>query len=96
MQMAAQDGKLHLKLGRTFAARDTERVVEILESLAPFSEVVVDCTNVHSFHDAAFPRLFEVMERFTGVRVTFRGLTDHHLRLLRYLGLPVGESSMCA
>ncbi len=96
MHVTAQDGKLHLKLGKTFAARDAERMVEILEPLAPFSELVVDFTNVHSVHDAAFPSLFHVMQHFAGARVAFRGLTEHHLRLLRYLGLPVGERRMCA
>lgn len=96
MHMAAQDGRLLLKLGRTFAARDAERMSEILESLAPFSELVVDFTDVHEFHDAAFPALFKAMEPLAGIRVTLRGLTEHQARLLKYLNLQVREFRACA
>ncbi len=90
MHVQAKDGKLLLKLGRVFAVRDAERVAEMLKALAPFSEVIVDLTGTHEFHDAAFPALYAAMCR-TGVRVTLRGVNEHQSRLLKYLDLPVAK-----
>ena len=75
-----------LKLGKTFVASDAERVVKILESLAPELELIVDFTDVYEFHDGAFPALFKAVEPLAG-RVAFRGLTTHQRRLLQYLHL---------
>jgi hypothetical protein len=91
MHVAAQEGRVLLKLGRTFVASDAERAIQVLKSLAPFSELTVDFTDVHEFHDAAFPALFEAMELLTKVRVALRGLTERQSRLLHYLGLPIAE-----
>ena len=91
MQVQVQSGTILLKLGRVFTVRDAERMAEMLKSFGPFSELVVDFTSTHEFHDAAFPALYGAMQRLTGVRVTLRGMTEHQSRLLRYLDLPVAE-----
>lgn len=91
MHVEAKNGRIQLKLGRVFAVRDAERVAEMLKSLAPFSDLVVDFTGTHDFHDAAFPALYAAIHGLTAVRITLRGLTEHQSRLLKYLDLPVEE-----
>lgn len=91
MQVQVQNGTIRLKLGRVFTVRDAERMAQMLNSFEPFSELVIDFTGTHEFHDAAFPALYRAMQRLAGVRVTLRGMTEHQSRLLRYLDLPVAE-----
>jgi hypothetical protein len=64
-------------------------MLEILGSLAPISELVVDFSNVREFHGAALRAFFKAMEPLAGVRVALRGLTEHQSRLLKFLGFPV-------
>lgn len=89
MHVETADGKVVLKLGRAFAVSDAERVVEILKSLAPIAELIVDFTDVHEFQDAAFPSLFEAIGPLAAIHVALRGLTPHQSRLLEYLGLTI-------
>ena len=87
----AEQGRLLLKLGSHFTTPDAERLDEAMRSLAPFSQLVVDFTDVRETQDSAFFLLSEALRRLAKVTVVLRGLTMHQSRLLRYLGLPVAE-----
>jgi hypothetical protein len=92
MHVEAQDGTVILKkLGKTFAVRDAERMGELLQTLAPFSQLVLDFTRVHECQDAAFLVLLKTLQPLVGVAVVLRGLTRHEARLLRYVGLRATE-----
>ncbi len=58
------------------------RVVGEAPSTAPVS---FDFSSVRVFEDAAIPRLAVVARRL-GPRLSVRGLTSHHRRLLRHFG----------
>jgi len=89
MRVDAEDGTVEVKLEEDFADVDAERIVEILESVAPFSELIVDFTDAYEFPDRSFPSFIQAIKRTagTGPCVSFRGLTTHQSRLLKYLGL---------
>jgi hypothetical protein len=93
MHIEAEHGTILLKLGRRFTAPEAERVGQAVESLAPFSQLIVDFTEVREFHDAAFFSLSKALRALARVKVVLRGLTRHQARLLRYLGLPPPEPS---
>jgi hypothetical protein len=46
----------------------------------------VDLTRVREFHDFGVTVLAQALQRRRG-KVSVRGLRQHHLRLLRYLGI---------
>ena len=85
MHVEAEHGTVLLKVGSRFASSDGERLEQTLGSLAPFSNLIVDFTDVREFHDAAFFSLSKVLRGCGEARVTLRGLTLHQSRLLRYL-----------
>ncbi len=60
---------------------------KLLDTLAPFSQLVLDFTTVRECDDAAFPRLVTAIQRLRGVAVVLRGLTRYEARLLKYIGL---------
>lgn len=91
MHIEARQGTVFLKLDDRFTARDAERVSEAVEALAPFSQLIVDFSEVREFHDAAFFSFSRVLRALAKVNVVLRGLTRHQTRVLRYLGLPLAE-----
>ena len=92
MNIEAKDGTVTLrKIGRTFAARDAERMAELLHNFAPFSRLVLDFAAVREYDDSALLPLVRMLQPLTGVAVVLRGLTRHEARLLRYLGLQATE-----
>lgn len=88
MHIEATHGALQLTLGTAFTARDAERVAETLRAFAPLSRVTLDFGQVRRFEDAAFFPVAKAIGALAKVEVVLRGLTLHHARLLRYLGVP--------
>jgi hypothetical protein len=91
MYIEAGQGTVLMKLGRRFGTPDAERLAQAVESLVPFSQLIVDFTDVRESHDAAFFSLAGVLRALAEVSVVLRGLTIHQSRLLKYLGLPIAE-----
>jgi STAS domain len=59
---------------------------DAIMELDPTDRVIVDCHEVRDLQDSAFA--FLVWSLFSrGRRIVLRGLGEHHLRLLRYLGV---------
>lgn len=91
MHIEAEQGTVLIKVGRRFGPPDAEHLAGVVESLAPFSQLIVDFTDVREFHDAAFLSLARALRALAEVPVVLRGLTIHQSRLLKYLGLPIAE-----
>ncbi len=92
MQIEAENATVTLrKIGSTLTVRDAERMAEMLETLAPFSQLVLDFTSVNKCHLAAFLGLVRLLEPLVGVAVALRGLPRHEARLLKCLGLRTTE-----
>jgi hypothetical protein len=89
MQIEAEHGRVLLKLGKRFAIPDAERLARTVESLAPMASVTVDFSETREVHDAAFLSLAMALRALgNDVQVVLRGLTMHHARVLKYLGMP--------
>ena len=58
-----------------------------LADLAPEVSVVLDFSRAAEVSDLALAMLASAFERSRHPRVTLRGLTLHHERMLRYLGI---------
>lgn len=86
MHVEANQGALLLRLGDAFTSRDAERVAETLRAFAPLSRLTLDFGKVRHFEDAAFFPIAKALGVLAKVGVELRGLTLHHVRLLRYLG----------
>ncbi len=71
---------------------DVPRAHELARTLArttPGAQVQIDLTHVREFHDFGVTVLAQALAT-AGDRVAVRGLRQHHLRLLRYLGIDTG------
>jgi hypothetical protein len=92
MHVEAHDGTVVLKkVSDTFGMRDAQRISELLQTLTPFSRLVLDFTAVRELDDAALLPLVGTLQPLAGVAIVLRGLTRHAARLLKYLGLRATE-----
>jgi hypothetical protein len=69
------------RLARTLAQTDTNEQVRI------------DLTQVREFHDYGVTVLAQALSA-RGTRIAVRGLRQHHLRLLKYLGIETGTTDL--
>jgi hypothetical protein len=87
MKLEAGPGMLHVRVGARFGAREAERIAEAVAAFSPVSKVTVDFGRTRDFEDAALVPLSRSLGGLAGAEVVVRGLTRHHARLLRHLGL---------
>jgi len=84
-------GEFLLRLDGVFDQRAAERVAEALACLAPGAALRIDLSQVREFHDAGLALLARSLDRGgRAVRVVLRGLCQHQLRILGYLGVDLG------
>ncbi len=88
MGLQAENEMVVFRIGARFNGADADQLRHALESLAPFSHLVLDFTGVREFHDSASFSLANALRAFGNVQVTLRGLTHHQFRLMRYLDVP--------
>jgi hypothetical protein len=75
-----------LELNGSFGPLEEERLNSVLRALDPETPVTIDFRAVRLFHDIAVARLArDICELHR--RVSLIGLSEHHHRLLRYIGL---------
>lgn len=77
---------VEIRMEGTFDVEAARALVWKLERAFAELPVRIDLTHVREFHDFAVAILAEAVVRHRG-RVSIRGLRQHQLRLLGYLGL---------
>ena len=70
-----------------FGGRTEQKVDRLLEALPQDAWVVIDFKRVNAYDDVALEHLAARL-RGTARHVELRGLTQDHIRILAYLGLP--------
>ncbi len=83
MQLQAEPVKSVLRVGPTLAAHEAERAVNLVQSVSPFSHLVVDLTRVRECQDAAFVRLIGALKQLADVSIDLQGVTSHQRQLLK-------------
>jgi anti-anti-sigma regulatory factor len=85
MHIEVGQGTLSVRVGDRFGVREAERLGEVAAAFTPISELTVDFSAVRDFQDAALPVLATTAHQLRQAKVAFRGLTQHHWRMLTYL-----------
>jgi hypothetical protein len=82
-----EDGSPRLiRIEGTFDLPAARRVAEAVVAAGPGEALEVDLTRVREFHDFGVAVLAQALASGRA-RVSVRGLRQHHVRLLRYLGI---------
>ena len=89
-EKVAED-RVVLRFEDTFDPSQVWRLSEIMSKVAPGTHITLDFSQVREFHDVAFARLAQEIIRATEVSshvdLSVRGLRQHQLRILKYLGV---------
>lgn len=93
MFFVAESGTTVVRLDDRFHAPQVRSIEELLSVLGPVPRLVIDFRNVREVDDAALASLAGSLRAFPESRVTFRGLSRHVRRVLRYLGLDPGDAA---
>ena len=81
-----QGRKTVLQVNESFGPREEERLNTVLQHLDPERPITIDFREVRQFHDLAVARLARDIVALHR-DVSLIGLSEHHHRLLRYIGL---------
>ncbi len=87
IEPAANRRCLTVEVGSSFLVEDAQQLGAAIADAAPGTEVQIDFRLVRECHGPALARLAEAM-RSGRAHVALRGMSDHHLKLLGYLGAP--------
>ncbi len=87
MQIEAVRDALRVWVGPTFRKRDADRFQETIAALTPFASLTVEFAAVRECDDVALVRLARALAALPAGEVVLRGLSEHHRRLLAYVGL---------
>jgi hypothetical protein len=94
MTVDAERGRTVIRLEGVFDVSAARQLAETLDD-AGYADVRIDMTRVREFHDfgvALLARSIATRRAPTAVL----GLHEHHLRLLRYLGIECGGANLAA
>lgn len=83
---SSSHGALTLVIGSTFVPEDAVRIHELIERTAPGTVVEIDLRRVRDCHDVALALLARDIVRGRA-HVALRGVSQHQLRVLGYLGV---------
>jgi hypothetical protein len=87
IEPTANRRSLNVEVSSAFLLEDAQLLGAAIAGAAPGTEVDVDFRQVRECHGPALARLAEVL-REAHAHVALRGMTDHHRKLLGYLGAP--------
>jgi STAS domain len=79
---------LTIRIEGVFDVPAARRVRELVEAAPPDGPVAVDLSRVREFQEPGVAVLAEVLAGRTAAPVAVRGLRQHQVRMLRYLGVP--------
>lgn len=83
-------GELLMRLDGVFDQRAAERIAEALSCIGPGGALRIDLSQIREFHDAGVAVLARTLTASgRRVRVVLRGLRQHQVRILGYLGVDV-------
>ncbi len=77
---------LLIRCDGVFDAGIAHRVLDAVSEAPAAAEIYVDLAKVREFDDRAAPVLADAISRATS-RISVRGLRQHQVRMLRYLGV---------
>lgn len=87
MFVIAESATTVVRLDGRFDAPQARSLAEMFSMFRPVRHVVIDFGKVREIDDAAVATLAQTLAAFRESRVTFRGLSRHLRRVLRYVGL---------
>lgn len=76
-----------VRLDGRFASTQARSLEEMFSMFKPVQHVVIDFAKVREVDEAAVANLARTLSAFPESRVTFRGLSRHLRRILRYVGV---------
>ncbi|BDG03755.1 STAS domain-containing protein [Anaeromyxobacter oryzae] len=82
-----------IRMDGVFDVPAAEALARVIAEAGEGVEVAIDLTHVREFHDFGVTVLARALAS-RGARVAVRGLRQHHLRLLRYLGIETGAAQL--
>ncbi len=80
-----------IQMEGVFDVPAAQRIASAIAEALP-GEILIDLTRVREFHDFGVALLARALAGRVGISVT--GLRQHHLRLLRYLGIDPGPANL--
>lgn len=89
MFVIAESATTVVRLDDRFGPAQVSSVEEVLAMFRPVGHVIIDFANVRDADTAAVATLARALSGLAGSRVSFRGLSRHLRRLLRYVGVDV-------
>jgi anti-anti-sigma regulatory factor len=90
MFVIAESAATLVRLDGRFDSPQARSLEQMFSMFKPVSHVVIDFANVREIDDAAVASLAHTLGAFPESRVTFRGLSRHLRRVLRYVGVSLG------
>jgi anti-anti-sigma regulatory factor len=87
MYVSAESAATIVRLDGRFDASQARSIEQMFSMFRPVRHVVIDFGNVREADDAAVATLARTLGDFSESRVTFRGLSKHLRRVLRYVGV---------
>lgn len=87
MFVSAESATTLVRLDGRFDSPQARSLAEMFSMFNPVRHVVIDFGKVREIDDAAVATLARTLGAFPESRVTFRGLSAHLRRVLRYLGV---------
>lgn len=91
MFVIAESATTLVRLDGRFDSPQARSLAELFSMFEPVRHVVIDFRNVRDVDDAAVANLARTLGAFPDSRVTFRGLSRHLRRVLRYVGVSLEE-----
>jgi anti-anti-sigma regulatory factor len=88
MPVAARSGTTFVRVERRFDVVEAHRLRDAITLFAPVNHVSIDFSGAGAIDDTALPVLAQVLLSHPDSRFSLYGLTHHHRRLLRYMGVP--------
>jgi anti-anti-sigma regulatory factor len=89
MFVTADPAMTVVRLDGRFDAPQARSLESLFSLFTPLRRVVIDFANVREADDAAVASLARTLASFRDSRVTFRGLSRHLRRVLRYVGIDI-------
>jgi anti-anti-sigma regulatory factor len=86
-------GAMVIRMDGVFDVPAAQRLAQTLAQTDVREQVRIDLTQVREFHDYGVTVLAQALAA-RGSRIAVRGLRQHHVRLLRYLGIETGTADL--